>query len=59
MNLEIIVLVTVYSHFHHPSLAAEVLHMLEEPGVGLSLPANLGPRNAGQTVFLMADNISR
>jgi hypothetical protein len=37
MNPEIIMLITLYSHFNHLLLAAEVLHMLEEPGVGLSI----------------------
>jgi hypothetical protein len=56
INPEIIVPVIVYSHFNHPSPAAEVLHMPEEPGVGLSIPPNLGARNEGQIVCLMADN---
>jgi hypothetical protein len=43
MNLEIIVLVTVYSHFHHPSLAAEVLHMLDSLGLGFRYPQIWGP----------------
>jgi hypothetical protein len=38
MNLEIITLITLYSYFNHLLLAAEVLHMLKEPGVGLSIP---------------------